>query len=124
MGTRKFSRVQFNVNATVRTANRQFSGRVENLSMNGMFVVTPQRLPVDEAVDIVIVLAGSDPEISVDFIGRVSRITEDGIGFIFEKIDLDSYMHLKNIISYNIEDSETVQDEIHHSIDEKLHGGK
>ena len=71
-----------------------------------------------------IVLTGTLPEIAVNFNGIVTRIAEDGVGFAFEKMDLDSYMHLKNIIAYNIDDAEKVMDEIGHSIDEKYASGK
>ena len=120
MSTRKFSRVRFNVAATIRTAERQFQGAVENLSMTGMFLVTNEQLAEGELVDITIVLTGTLPEIAVNFNGIVSRIAEDGIGFTFDKIDLDSYMHLKNIVAYNIDDAEKVMEEIGHSIDEKF----
>ena len=120
MSTRKFSRVHFNVGATVKVADRQFQGAVENLSMTGMFLVTNEQLVEGESVDIAIVLTGTLPEISVNFTGVVTRITEDGVGFTFEKMDLDSYMHLKNIIAYNIDDAEKVMEEIGHSIDEKF----
>lgn len=120
MSTRKFSRVRFNVAATIRTAERQFQGAVENLSMTGMFLVTNEQLADGELVDITIVLTGTLPEIAVNFNGIVSRIAEDGIGFTFDKIDLDSYMHLKNIVAYNIDDAEKVMEEIGHSIDEKF----
>jgi len=120
MSTRKFSRVQFNVGATIRSADRQFQGAVENLSMAGMFLVTNEQLAEAETADITIVLTGTLPEIAVNFTGVVTRIAEDGIGFTFEKMDLDSYMHLKNIIAYNIDDAEKVMEEIGHSIDEKF----
>jgi hypothetical protein len=120
MSTRKFSRVHFNVGAIVKVADRQFQGAVENLSMTGMFLVTNEQLAEGESVDIAIVLTGTLPEISVNFTGVVTRIAEDGVGFTFEKMDLDSYMHLKNIIAYNIDDAEKVMEEIGHSIDEKF----
>lgn len=120
MSTRKFSRVRFNVAATIRIADRQFQGAVENLSMTGMFLVTNEQMNDGEIADITIILTGTDPEIGINFTGVVSRIAEDGVGFTFEKVDLESYMHLKNIISYNIDDAEKVMDEIGHSIDEKL----
>ena len=123
MNTRKFSRVRFSVSATIKTAGRQFRGNVENLSMNGMFLNTLERLAVGEPVEITILLAGSDPEISVCFNGRVCRATGDGLGFAFEKIELDSYTHLKNIISYNLKDSEKVLEEIYNAMDEKLAPG-
>jgi len=52
MTTRKFSRVNFNVSASIKTADRQIQGLVENLSMNGMFLVTGERLEAGEAVEI------------------------------------------------------------------------
>lgn len=124
MSTRKYSRVDFNVGATVRSADRQFQGAVENLSMTGMFLLTNEQLAEGESVDISIVLAGTLPEVAVDFNGIVTRITEDGVGFSFEKMDIDSYMHLKNIIAYNIDDAEKVMEEIAHGIDEKLASDK
>jgi hypothetical protein len=120
MSTRKFSRVDFRVDATIKTAERQFNGGVENLSMSGMYMVTEERLPLNDQVDITIGLTGTAPQISVNFSGVVSRINDDGMAFTFQKIDLDSYTHLKNIIAYNIDDSEKVMEEIYHSIDEKL----
>lgn len=120
MATRRFSRVAFRIEATVKTTGHLFTGNVENLSMNGMFLATGEVLPLDEQVEISMVLTGSDPEISLCFKARVCRLTDEGIGFRFEKIDLDSYTHLKNIIAYNIDDSEKVMEEIFHSIDERL----
>ena len=120
MSTRQFSRVNFRMAATIKAAERQFQGNVENLSMRGMFLVTDERLAVGDMVGIVIALSGTSPEISVSFEGKVCRIVENGLGFNFEKIDLDSYTHLKNIIAYNSDDAEKVMEEIYHSIDEKL----
>lgn len=120
MSTRKFSRVSFNVGATVKIADRQFQGAVQNLSMTGMFLVTGEQLNDGEMAEITIILTGTFPEITVNFNGIVSRLTENGAGFTFEKMDLDSYMHLKNIIAYNIDDAEKVMEEIGHSIDEKF----
>jgi len=120
MTTRKFSRVNFNVSASIKTADRQIQGLVENLSMNGMFLVTGERLEAGEAVEIAIFLAGSVPEISVVFSGRVIRLTDDGLGLTFDRIDPESYTHLRNIIAYNIDESEKVLEEIHQAIDEKL----
>ena len=124
MSTRKFSRVKFNVGATIKIAERQFQGAVENLSMTGMFLVTNEQLAEGETADVTIVLTGTHPEIAVNFNGIATRITEDGVGFTFDKMDLDSYMHLKNIIAYNIDDAEKVMEEISHSIDERLASDK
>jgi hypothetical protein len=123
MGTRKFSRVDFRVDATIKTAERQFQGDVKDLSMNGMFMLTAERLQLGDPVDISIILTGTSPQIDVNFSGIVSRVDENGIGFTFKKMDLDSYTHLKNIVAYNIDDVEKVLEEIHHSMDEKRTAG-
>ena len=123
MGTRKFSRVDFRVDATIKTAERQFQGDVKDLSMNGMFMLTAERLQLGDPVDISIILTGTSPQIDVNFSGIVSRIDENGIGFTFKKMELDSYTHLKNIVAYNIDDVEKVLEEIHHSMDEKRTAG-
>lgn len=124
MSTRQFSRVPFRVFATVKSGDRQFQGNVENLSMNGMMLVTDERLPEGDPVDILMVLTGTSPELSLGFEGRVSRSCENGIAFHFEKIDLESYTHLRNIIAFNSDDAEKVMEEIYHSIDEKFAGEK
>jgi len=123
MNIRKFSRVNFQVAAVVKAAAHQFHGEVDNLSMSGMFMVTGEQLQLGETVDISIILNGSSPEINVHITGKVSRIGENGIGFTFEKTDLDSYTHLKNIVSYNIDDADKITDEIHNAIDEKIAAG-
>lgn len=120
MSTRQFSRVRFRIGATIKTADRQFQGKVENLSMRGLFLVTEERLPFGEQVEITMVLSGTSPELILDLNGTVSRITENGLGFFFDKIDLDSYTHLKNIIAYNIDDAGKVMEEVFQSIDEKM----
>jgi hypothetical protein len=120
MTTRKFSRVNFQADATVKAAAHQFRGEAENLSMSGMFMVTGEQLQPGEPVEISIILNGASPEIAIRITGKVSRIVENGIGFSFEKTDIDSYTHLKNIVTYNIDDTEKVMEEIYHAIDEKI----
>lgn len=114
MSSRQFSRVHFTVSATICSTERCFEGTVENLSMHGMFLVTDERLPVDEAAAITITLSGVAPEIALTINGKVCRVAENGLGFVFEKIDLESFTHLKNIIAYNIDDPEKVMEEICH----------
>lgn len=123
MGTRKFSRVNFNVEAVIKSGDRSFCGEVKNLSMTGMFLETDEQMDDEEVVEITISLTGSMPEIVIGFSGKVARQVENGLAFVFDKIDLDSYMHLRNIVSYNIDDSEKVMEEICVSIDEKLSKG-
>jgi hypothetical protein len=88
--------------------------------MSGMFMLTGEQLQMGDVADITIMLSGTSPEINVHLTGRVSRIAENGLGFTFEKTDLESYTHLKNIIAYNCDDADKVMEEINHAIDEKI----
>jgi hypothetical protein len=115
-----FSRVKFRIAATVTAAGSSISSEVEDLSMNGMFMVTAEQLQLGEPVDITIILSETSPDIHICISGKVSRIAENGIGFTFERLDIDSYTHLKNILSYNIDDADRIIDEIHHAITEKI----
>ncbi len=124
MSTRKFSRVNFRIAATVSTTAGEFQGEVQNLSLNGMFLATGEQMPVGAPAEIGISLSGIDPEISVQVAATVTRVTDSGIGFIFGKIDLDSYTHLKNIVSYNTDDADQIIEEMKHSIDEKFTGAQ
>jgi hypothetical protein len=120
MSTRRFSRVGFQVDATVRTADCTFHGEVLNLSMNGMFMATGEQLAPGTPVEISIVLTGTTPGITVAIGGSVSRSDGNGLGFTFEKTDLDSYTHLRNIVAHNSDDADKIMEDIQHSIGEKI----
>jgi len=108
---RKFSRIEFKIVATVKQGQRQFVGAVSNLSLGGVFLVTDQRLPIGEVADILIAL-DDQPENSVEMTGKVARVAEEGIAFNFEKIDYDSFVHLKNLVALNSGDEGMIQGEM------------
>ena len=120
--SRKFSRVDFQIIATVTVGDKKLVGRVENLSLRGAFLITDQGLEVGDEAGIVISLNENlekdhhvdlhDEGMVIDVCGRVSRVTEKGIAFTFDKIDFDSYVHLKNLIALNIGDASKVEDEM------------
>jgi len=108
---RKFSRVLFNVEATVKFDTRQFVGKVENLSLRGMFLTTNEKLAIGDDVEITIEL-NDHPENHVVINGRAIRIIEDGIAFIFDLVDFESYNHLKRIVELNSNDASKIEQEI------------
>jgi len=108
---RNFSRVDFRIVATVKHGARQFVGAVSNLSLGGVFLVTDQRLPIGEVAEILIAL-DDQPENSVTMTGRVARAAPEGIAINFEKMDSDSYIHLKNLVALNSGDEGRIQDEM------------
>ncbi len=119
MEKRRFSRVDFTVKALVAAGDTAFRGEVDNLSLHGIFIKTDQRLPLGTEVDITIGLAEVEPEIVIHVQATVARHTEEGIGFEFGKIDVDSFTHLRSIISYRKGDADVVMDEFINYVERK-----
>ncbi|MFC1524298.1 PilZ domain-containing protein [Thermodesulfobacteriota bacterium] len=82
-----------------------------NVSLTGIFIIGPQGRKIGEQCEAVVHLTGGASDISVTVKGLVSRITDEGIGLKFNEIDLDSFQHLKNIVYYNAENPDDVNDE-------------
>ena len=111
MEKRNFTRIAFQTEATVVSGDMEIKGQVENLSMNGMFLRTPDRVPINAAADIRIFLSGASPAISVDVKGRPLRHEAEGIAVQFDEMDLDSFIHLRNIVAYNRGEDDNVTEE-------------
>jgi hypothetical protein len=71
-----------------------------------LFVKTDQKVPLDEAVGVVLSFAGSNGNLSLSLEGKVVRVCDDGIGVNFKKISIDS---LEQSLSNNPSCSETCQ---------------
>ena len=111
MQKRKFSRVEFKSEAFVQREGLQIKGEVDNLSLKGMFLNTAQKHPLNEAVDITIYLSGTSSELAINLKGIVVRHEDRGIAVNFNWMDLDSFIHLRNVIAYNMGDKDAVMEE-------------
>jgi len=107
---RRFTRVDFSIAANVKAGAQQFVGSVENLSLKGMFLVTDKTLPVDEDVEITIAL-NNQLENGLIIDAKVARVANDGIAFVFDKIEFDTYVHLKRLIELNTGDADMMDKE-------------
>jgi PilZ domain len=114
MENRKHSRVSFPAQAIVKTANGTISGTIENLSMKGMFLHTQHRVTGGDPLEITIPLSGS--QISIHLMGKPIRCTDAGIAIEFIEVDLDSFTHFKNIVSYNSDDPDNIEEEYYRSV--------
>jgi hypothetical protein len=113
MTERKFSRINFNVLAEITHKEGRFTAAVQNLSLNGIFVETATILPKDEIVSLKIRLSSLNADSMVNLAAKVVRSDEKGIAFQFEKVELDSFIFLRNIMIYNSGDSEKIDKEYH-----------
>lgn len=114
MEKRKFERVEIRTEAMVRYGDTSFRGEVENLSLKGLFVRTDRRIPLHEKVDVTMYFHGTSSELSVSLEAAVVRVTDEGIGLHFRKIDIDSLLRS--------EGSENPLDPARREVIEELYG--
>lgn len=101
MDDRGKTRVIFHVSASLDFDGQTINGNVENLSIGGMYINTSDKLPPNSRGDITIYLSGASSELTLNMAGEVVRKEPGGAAVKFSRMDLDSYIHLKNIIAFN-----------------------
>ena len=108
---RQFSRVDFIIMATVTHEYNQFDGAVKNLSIRGMYLETSHKIPIGDKVEIIFKL-DDQPENELTVYATVARVLDDGIAFKFDKVDIDTHIHLKNLVVLNMGDEGVVNEEV------------
>lgn len=109
---REFTRVPITLEVRMVIGGKPLThGQVRDLSMKGMLVLTEERFPVGTPCEAVLTLVEGEVEIRTT--GIVAAIHAQGFGMEFTAIDgLESYMHLRNLVLYNTQDVEAVEEEI------------
>jgi hypothetical protein len=97
---RNKTRVEFRSEATVSHDNTRITGSISNLSLKGLFLFTDAKLPLNTPVDVSISLSGSTTNLTINISGTIIRIEKDGFAVEFMEMELDSFIHLRNIIFY------------------------
>lgn len=122
MEEREKKRVPFHVQAEIRYDESVVQGEVENLSTRGMLVLTKNTIPTGTVGEVALLFAGATTELKLAMSGKVIRSDSRGTALQFVKIDLDAYIHLKNIVAYNSADPQALVREFEESrIDTSVH---
>ena len=100
MDKRNKTRVEFHTTAEIVYDGHTITGPIGNLSMKGLFVQTTEKPAVKTPIDITIRLSGSSTNLSIQIKGEVIRVEDDGIAMEFKEMELDSFIHLRNIVFY------------------------
>ncbi|MFC1670441.1 PilZ domain-containing protein, partial [Spirochaetota bacterium] len=101
MEKRQSARVEFLTETEIIFNNKKIRGSVENLSLKGMFVETGEKdISLNTVIDCNIKLSGSSSKLSIVIKGVISRIEDKGFAVSFKNMELDSFIHLRNIIKY------------------------
>jgi hypothetical protein len=113
MEKRNCTRVIFESEAVIVYQGQRLRGTVENLSLNGVLLKITEPIPVDETVEVEINLSATTSKLSVNVQGLVIRQDERGLALQIVGMDLDSFIHYKNIITYISGNEREVMNEFH-----------
>ncbi|MDH5672188.1 MAG: PilZ domain-containing protein [Myxococcales bacterium] len=106
---REFSRESIPVRVRVQLdSGDEILGRARDLSANGFFVETAGSADAGSEGEIEISFGDRGGAMQVHARGRVVRATADGLAVSMTEVDLDSYHHLRNLITYNAHDTDRV----------------
>jgi hypothetical protein len=111
MEKRSFARIPFQAKALVRVKEITVIGVIENLSLDGIFLKTPEKLRVNRVVKIELLFTGTSSQLSILLNGRIVRHESIGLAIQFKDIDLDAFFHLENLIKYHTDEIDKVKQE-------------
>jgi hypothetical protein len=96
MEKRNFTRVEFSECASVRHDGQVFFCDTVNISLQGLYIKTEQELPLSAEVEITVFYPTDS---SFRLIANVVRCEELGLGIQIKGIDVQSFVHLRNVVA-------------------------
>jgi len=117
---RKFTRIEFVTKGEIKYKSNIIKGTVKNLSLKGGFFQTSKKIEIGKIIKFTIHLIGGTSNLSFTVKSKVIRQDKNGIALQFINFNLDSFIHLKNIIQYNTTDPLKIMKEFKNFIDENI----
>lgn len=112
---REFTRVTTGFTVEIEAEGRTIeSARMQDLSMNGVFVICEDRLPLECDCRVTLRLGDPGSGIKITAAGKVMRHGTEPPGFAlqFSELDVESYEHLRQLVLLNSQDPDQVEQEI------------
>jgi len=108
---RQFQRTVFNTEAVLKIVDEHWPVHLLDISLKGILTTLPagKTLTSQQHVNVDIPLNTNDV---IRMETRVSHLDADCIGFVCERIDLDSITHVKRLLELNLCDPDMLQREI------------
>jgi hypothetical protein len=108
---RRFSRIFFNVRARLAVDDKVYTvDRIVNLSVGGCLLEIQDNLPLGEECKFTILLPRMEP--GVDVFGEIVRMGDGEVSIKFVRITPENLVHLQNIIRYNADNPDVIEEEI------------
>ncbi|QYK11960.1 PilZ domain-containing protein [Shewanella rhizosphaerae] len=108
---RQFSRIFFDVDATLTQEDKVWSTKLHDLSLNGALVELPQAFAPNPApILLSFTLEGSDVEVTMET--QVIHRQDGQLGLECLHIDIDSISHLRRMLELNTGDASLLDREL------------
>ncbi len=120
MEKRRNTRVTFGVGAVIKYKRKSIECNVINLSLNGVLIECSKEIPLNAEVKIGIFMEGSTSKLKINVEGKVIRSSASETAIMFNSIDLDSFIHLKNIVAYNEGNEEKIMQEFYKRVNSAI----
>jgi len=105
MDKRNFTRVDYTECASVKHDDQVFFCDIKSISLQGMFVKTTQEIPLNSPVEITIY---HPPDDSFRFYADVVYFGENGLGMRIKRMDVQSFVHLRDVVAMQCNDNELI----------------
>lgn len=112
MDNRKFSRILYNNQATLRFHGQNFFTQVLDLSLKGALIQRPDNFLglAGEQAQLQFQLDQSELVLEMDVI--IAHLHDSTIGLRCERIDIESASHLRRLLELNLGDAEMLSREL------------
>lgn len=109
---RRNSRIPFRATVSLDFPGKSYKEiETRDLSLKGVFVQGITGHEIGDQCDVALHLIGASSELALKMKGEVVRTETDGVALHFYETDLDSFYHLKNILYYNSENPDKLDEE-------------
>ena len=108
MEQRNFVRVNFSAAVAIKCNDQVILGDIANVSLQGLFIKTGKRIPVNLPVDVTIY---PYPKTSFSLHADIVRREQNGVGIQIKEIDMQSFVHLRNVVAMQSDDHEAIINE-------------
>ena len=110
MEKRNFTRVKLKADVLLKYNDSSLSGEVDYISLKGMYVRTSVLIPLKNPVDVTV---NAYPYTDIAMDARVIRQGENGVGLVIERMTVESFVRLRDMIMHQATDPDVVMNEVY-----------
>lgn len=108
---RLFTRIQFDADAHLQSADQGWDTHVIDISLHGALVATPEACDLVPGRAVTLILTLSDQQTRICMQGHVRYSHEGRLGIECEQLDVDSASHLRRLVELNMGDQKLLERE-------------